>query len=45
MDSKKGMGLSTYSIKEKDRLIEYVKNQEIQHHKNSFKEAYMKIIK
>ncbi len=36
-----GYGAFTYSIQEKDRLIEYVKNQE-EHHKNiSFKEEYI----
>jgi putative transposase len=39
-----GYGAFTYSIKEKDRLIEYVKNQEAHHHKNSFKEEYIKLL-
>ena len=30
-----GYGAFTYSIKEKDKLIEYVKNQE-EHHKKNF---------
>lgn len=40
-----GYGAFTYSIQEKDRLIEYVKNQE-EHHKNiSFKEEYIALLK
>lgn len=39
-----GYGAFTYSIKEKDRLIEYVKNQEEHHRKKSFKEEYVKLL-
>lgn len=35
-----GYGVFTYSFKEKDRLIEYIKNQEEHHKKISFKEEY-----
>lgn len=40
----KGYGAFTYSRKEKDRLIEYVKNQEAHHHQTTFKEEYIKLI-
>lgn len=33
-----GYGAFTYSFKEKDRLIEYVKNQEVHHKKKTYKE-------
>ncbi len=39
-----GYGAFTYSIKEKDRLIEYVKNQEIHHRIKTFKEEYIEIL-
>ena len=39
-----GYGAFTYSIKEKDRLIEYVKNQEEHHRKVSFKEEYIRLL-
>jgi REP element-mobilizing transposase RayT len=40
-----GYGAFTYSLKEKERLINYIKNQE-EHHKNfSFKEEYMALLK
>jgi len=39
-----GYGAFTYSIKEKDRLIEYVKNQEGHHKLKSFKEEYMELL-
>lgn len=40
-----GYGAFTYNIKARDRLIEYVKNQE-EHHKNqTFKEEYIKLLK
>jgi len=40
-----GYGAFTYSIKEKDALIEYVKNQE-QHHRNkSFKDEYIALLR
>src|SRR5699024_5865330 len=35
-----GYGAFTYSIKEKERLIEYVKNQEEHHRKQTFREEY-----
>ncbi len=40
-----GYGAFTYSIKEKDRLIEYVKNQEEHHSSKSFKEEYIELLK
>ncbi|HMT69175.1 MAG TPA: IS200/IS605 family transposase [Saprospiraceae bacterium] len=39
-----GYGAFTYSIKEKDRLIEYVKNQEEHQRKKSFREEYVKLL-
>ena len=35
-----GYGAFTYSIKEKDRLIEYVKNQEEHHRTRTFQDEY-----
>jgi len=40
-----GYGAFTYSIKEKDRLIEYVKNQEEHHKTETFREEYIKLLK
>jgi REP element-mobilizing transposase RayT len=40
-----GYGAFTYSIKEKDRLIEYIKNQEAHHKKKTFKEEYIEFLK
>jgi len=40
-----GYGAFTYSIKEKDRLIEYVKNQEEHHKTETFREEYTKLLK
>ena len=40
----KGYGAFTYSIKEKDSLIEYVKNQEEHHKVKSFKEEYIELL-
>lgn len=40
-----GYGAFTYSINEKDRLIEYVKNQEEHHKIKSFKEEYTELLK
>lgn len=40
-----GYGIFTYSITEKDRLIEYVKNQEQHHRKKSFREEYIELLK
>lgn len=39
-----GYGAFTYSIKEKDKLIEYVKNQEDHHKKFSFREEYIHLL-
>jgi REP element-mobilizing transposase RayT len=39
-----GYGAFTYSIKEKDNLIEYVKNQEIHHKTTNFKEEYTNLL-
>ena len=38
-------GAFTYSIKEKDSLIEYVKNQEAHHSTKSFREEYLELLK
>lgn len=40
-----GYGAFTYSMKEKDRLIEYVKNQEEHHRIKTFKEEYMELLR
>jgi putative transposase len=40
-----GYGAFTYSTKEKDRLIEYVKNQEEHHKVKTFKEEYIELLK
>ncbi len=39
-----GYGAFTYSIKEKDRLIEYVKNQEEHHKIITFKEEFIQLL-
>lgn len=39
-----GYGAFTYSLKEKERLINYVKNQEEHHKKTSFRDEYMSIL-
>ena len=39
-----GYGAFTYSIKEKDRLIEYVKNQEEHHKTETFRAEYVKLL-
>jgi REP element-mobilizing transposase RayT len=39
-----GYGAFTYSIKEKDRLIEYVKNQEEHHKIKTFIEEYIELL-
>ena len=39
-----GYGAFTYSIKEKDRLIEYVKNQEEHHKIKTFREEYIELL-
>ncbi len=40
-----GYAAFTYSISEKSRLIEYVKNQEVHHKKMSFKEELIRLLK
>jgi putative transposase len=40
-----GYGAFTYSIKDKDKLVIYVKNQEIHHKTILFKEEYIEILK
>jgi putative transposase len=40
-----GYGAFTYSVREKDRLIEYVKNQEEHHKTRSYKDEYTKMLK
>ena len=40
-----GYGAFTYSIKEKERLIEYVKNQEEHHKIQTFREEYSALLK
>jgi len=40
-----GYGAFTYSIKEKDRLIEYVKNQEEHHKIISFRDEFIELLK
>ncbi|HTB08035.1 MAG TPA: IS200/IS605 family transposase [Bacteroidia bacterium] len=39
-----GYGAFTYSIKEKDRLIDYLRNQEEHHRTKTFKEEYLKLL-
>ena len=39
-----GFGAFTYSIKEKDRLIEYVKNQREHHKKITFLDEYIALL-
>jgi len=39
-----GYGAFTYSIKEKERLIAYVMNQEEHHRQSSFRDEYMKLL-
>ncbi len=39
-----GYGAFTYSIKEKDSLIEYVKNQEEHHKIKTFREEYIELL-
>lgn len=39
-----GYGAFTYAVREKDRLIEYVKNQEIHHRNISFREEYISLL-
>lgn len=40
-----GYGAFTYSIKAKDRLINYVKNQEAHHSKKSFLDEFKQLLK
>jgi putative transposase len=40
-----GYGAFTYSIKDKDKLIEYVKNQKEHHRVKSFNEEYLDLLK
>ncbi|HEY1041013.1 MAG TPA: IS200/IS605 family transposase [Bacteroidia bacterium] len=40
-----GYGAFTYSIKEKDILIEYIKNQEEHHRIKTFREEYIELLK
>lgn len=40
-----GYGAFTYNIKQKDILIEYIKNQEEHHKVHSFKEEYLDLLK
>lgn len=40
-----GYGAFTYSLKEKERLINYVKNQEEHHKKTTFREEYISLLK
>jgi putative transposase len=39
-----GYGAFTYSIKERERLINYVKNQEEHHEKSSYKEEFIALL-
>ena len=39
-----GYGAFTYSINEKNRLIEYVKNQEAHHKKKIFREEFLELL-
>jgi putative transposase len=39
-----GYGAFTYSQRDKNRLIEYVKNQEKHHHIKTFKEEYIELL-
>lgn len=39
-----GYGAFTYTIKEKERLINYVKNQEEHHRKKTFKQEYIDLL-
>ncbi len=39
-----GYGAFTYGIREKDLLIEYIKNQEVHHRNISYREEYMRLL-
>lgn len=41
----KGYGAFTYSIKEKEKLVSYIKNQETHHKTVTFREEYLKLLK
>ena len=41
---RRGYGAFTYSFRDKDKLIEYVKNQEEHHKKITFKEEYIALL-
>ena len=40
-----GYGVFTYAFKDKDRLIEYVKNQEVHHKEVTFREELIELLK
>ena len=40
-----GYGAFTYSIKDKNYLIEYVKNQEVHHRTKTFREEFIELLK
>ncbi|MES2726927.1 MAG: IS200/IS605 family transposase [Bacteroidota bacterium] len=40
-----GYGAFTYTIEAKDTLIKYIQNQEAHHHKKTFKEEYIDLLK
>jgi hypothetical protein len=40
-----GYGAFTYSISDKDKLVEYVKNQEAHHHIKTFNEELIELLK
>ena len=40
-----GYGAFSYNINEKNRLIDYIKNQEIHHQKIDFKDEFIKLLK
>lgn len=40
-----GYSAFTYSIREKDMLVRYVENQEAHHHKKTYKEEYIELLK
>ena len=39
-----GYGAFTYSVKEKERLVHYVQNQEEHHRKKTFKDEYIELL-
>ncbi len=39
-----GYGAFTYNLKDKDRVINYVKNQEVHHRKKPFKDEYISLL-